>query len=72
MPSITATVTGKINGGVTVTAKVIPNLKQVALNADRNELITTDQQGNVVQYDITGATTLTGTAASGSFTLVIS
>ncbi len=68
----TATVTGKEAGGITVTSKVFNNIHGITFNIDRNLVSVLKSDGNTENIDITGATTITSTVASGVFAFTVS
>lgn len=70
----TVTVTGKYGSGLTATATVIRNVASVRFDATNGMLFVEGaaNNGQVQEFDISAATTLTGTISSGNFTFVIS
>ena len=70
--SSTVTVTGKEGIGQTVTAKGIVDPRSVLFDIDNQLLRVTHRSGRVEDVDISGATTITATVASGVYTFTVS
>jgi len=68
----TATVTGKTGPGVTVTALVFTNPRQVNFDLNAQQLSVMDSIGYVSTFDLHATATITATASSGVFTFTVS
>lgn len=70
--SATVTVTGKVMGGLTQTAKVYSNPRSAELDFTNQLIKVTQTDGVIDSVDISAATTLTGTISGATYTLVVS
>jgi len=69
----TATVTGKVGPGNTLTAAVFQQVAQVQFDCVGNILTLIDVNGSVVhQIDVNAATTITATKSGSTYTFTVS
>lgn len=68
----TATVTGKVGPGFTITAGVIPDVTSVQFDTVKNLLQLFKGDGSHVDVDITAATTITATKSGSTYTFTVS
>jgi molybdopterin-binding protein len=71
---ITATVTGKVGAGSTITSAVFSNITAIDFDAVGARMILTGPLNRIFQIDISAATTITITlsAAAGNYTVTVS
>lgn len=67
----TATVTGKVGPGTTMTAQVFSQVTSFSVETDK-EILTLVNDGRTLQIDIAAATTITCTVSGNTYTLTIS
>lgn len=67
----TATVTGKVGAGLTVTSLVLTDLTSFSIET-APEILTVVANGKTQQYDIAAATTITCTVSGNTYTLTVS
>jgi len=66
------TVTGKTGPDRTVTAQVLQNVTQVLFNPDLKQVrVRTSESGNIKDFDITAATTITVSVSAGNYTFSV-
>lgn len=71
MPS-TATVTGTIGAGLTITAGVFQGVTSFQVDTEKRMLILTQDNGKTTEVSIAAATTMTVVIAAAGFTITIS
>jgi hypothetical protein len=70
--AVTATITGKEMGAITVTAKVFSNFRSIKFTPNSQNVSIEQADGTVRDIDVSGATTLTGTIGATALTFVVS
>ena len=68
----TVTVTGTYGPGLTATATVIQSVSSFRVNCDSNLLIVNLSAGQIREFGISSATTITATKSGSTYTLTIS